>query len=90
MLKIANYAYLLTQSKNLCLAGGEALNCVSNGNILRHSPEKIWIQLSICDAGGAIGSALLFGINFVVGDKVSRLEDMQKGTFWVLHIVITS
>lgn len=48
-----------TGSKNLCLAGGVALNCVANGKVLRDGVfENIWIQPAAGDAGGAVGSAL--------------------------------
>ena len=48
-----------TGSRNLCLAGGVALNCVANGKILRDGPfENIWIQPAAGDAGGALGAAL--------------------------------
>jgi carbamoyltransferase len=48
-----------TGSKNLCLAGGVALNCVANGKILRAGRfERIWIQPASGDAGGALGAAL--------------------------------
>jgi carbamoyltransferase len=48
-----------TGAKNLCLAGGVALNCVANGKVLRAgSFEKIWIQPAAGDAGGALGAAL--------------------------------
>ena len=48
-----------TGAKNLCLAGGVALNCVSNGKILRDGRfERIWIQPAAGDAGGALGAAL--------------------------------
>jgi carbamoyltransferase len=48
-----------TGAQNLCLAGGVALNCVSNGKILRDGRFKnIWIQPAAGDAGGAIGAAL--------------------------------
>ena len=47
------------ESKNLCLAGGVALNCVANGKILRDGKfENIWIQPAAGDAGGALGAAL--------------------------------
>jgi carbamoyltransferase len=49
-----------TGLKNLCLAGGVALNCVANGKILRDGKfENIWIQPAAGDAGGALGAALL-------------------------------
>ena len=45
--------------KNLCLAGGVALNCVANGKVLRDgSFDRIWIQPAAGDAGGALGAAL--------------------------------
>jgi carbamoyltransferase len=48
-----------TGSRNLCLAGGVALNCVANGKLLRDgSFDNIWIQPAAGDAGGAIGAAL--------------------------------
>ena len=48
-----------TGQKNLCLAGGVALNCVANGKVLRDGKfEQIWIQPAAGDAGGAVGAAL--------------------------------
>jgi carbamoyltransferase len=48
-----------TGAKNLCLAGGVALNCVANGKILQdNSFENIWVQPAAGDAGGALGAAL--------------------------------
>ncbi|MGE5165644.1 MAG: carbamoyltransferase [Sphingobacteriales bacterium] len=48
-----------TGARNLCLAGGVALNCVANGKVLRDGAfENIWIQPAAGDAGGAIGAAL--------------------------------
>ena len=59
MLLLARHAREVTGSKNLCLAGGVALNCVANGVILREKIfEKIWIQPAAGDAGGALGAAL--------------------------------
>jgi carbamoyltransferase len=49
-----------TGMKNLCLAGGVALNCVGNGRLLREGPfDDIWIQPAAGDAGGALGAALI-------------------------------
>jgi carbamoyltransferase len=60
MLRLARHAHTITGARNLCLAGGVALNCVGNGRILREGPfEKIWIQPAAGDAGGALGAALL-------------------------------
>jgi len=48
-----------TGARNLCLAGGVALNCVANGKILRDGHfERLWIQPAAGDAGGALGAAL--------------------------------
>ena len=59
MLKLARHAREITGQKNLCLAGGVALNCVANGIILRERIfENIWIQPAAGDAGGALGAAL--------------------------------
>ena len=59
MLRMVRYLHQETGLKNLCLAGGVALNCVGNGRILREGPfENIWIQPAAGDAGGALGAAL--------------------------------
>src|SRR5262249_5173560 len=58
-LKLANGFARETGMKNLCLAGGVALNCVANGKILRDGAfTNIWIQPAAGDAGGALGAAL--------------------------------
>lgn len=67
LLKMANYAYERTGSKNLCLAGGVALNSVANGRILRESPfEELYIQPAAGDSGGALGAAL-YAYHVVLG-----------------------
>jgi carbamoyltransferase len=59
MLLLARHAREITGLKNLCLAGGVALNCVANGLILREKVfDRIWIQPAAGDAGGAPGAAL--------------------------------
>lgn len=61
MLKMALEAHRLTGSKNLCLAGGVALNCVANSYLFLNSPfENIYIQPAAGDAGGALGAALYY------------------------------
>ena len=60
MLRLARHARALTGSRNLCLAGGVALNCVANGKILEQGIfDGMWIQPAAGDAGGALGAALL-------------------------------
>jgi carbamoyltransferase len=52
------YLHELTGSDNLCMAGGVALNCVANGQVLRKGPfKKLFVQPAANDAGGAIGAA---------------------------------
>jgi carbamoyltransferase len=59
MLRLAKHAREVTGQKNLCLAGGVALNCVANGLIQREKIfDHIWIQPAAGDAGGALGAAL--------------------------------
>jgi carbamoyltransferase len=59
MLRMARHVHRETGERNLCMAGGVALNCVGNGKILREGPfEHIWIQPAAGDAGGALGAAL--------------------------------
>jgi carbamoyltransferase len=59
VLKMAKHARDITGAKNLCLAGGVALNCVSNGKLLRSNLfDDIWIQPASGDSGGALGAAL--------------------------------
>lgn len=56
--RLARHARELTGEKNLCMAGGVALNCVANGHLLRERIfERIWIQPAASDAGGALGAA---------------------------------
>lgn len=59
MIKLAKHARTVTGHRNLCLAGGVALNCVGNGKILKEGVfERLWIQPAAGDAGGALGAAL--------------------------------
>lgn len=59
MLRLARHARQLTGQKNLCLAGGVALNCVANGRILHEKIfDRLWIQPAAGDAGGSLGAAL--------------------------------
>ena len=59
VVKLAKGIARETGEKNLCLAGGVALNCVANGILLREKVfENIWIQPAAGDAGGALGAAL--------------------------------
>ena len=83
VLKMSIFAYNQTRSRNLCLAGGVALNCVVNGRLLRESPfESIWIQPAAGDAGGSLGAALGFwkakdNTSMLKKVKESNTDDMQ-------------
>ncbi|MCI0450843.1 MAG: hypothetical protein L0Z51_00465 [Candidatus Latescibacteria bacterium] len=58
VLRMVRHAYQLTGSKNLCMAGGVALNCVANGRVVKETPYKdVFIQPAAGDAGGAVGVA---------------------------------
>ena len=59
VIKLARHAQRTTRARNLCLAGGVALNCVANGKLLEVTGfDDIWIQPAAGDAGGAVGAAL--------------------------------
>lgn len=58
VIKMASHAQKLTGEKNLCMAGGVALNCVANGKLLKAGIfDDVWIQPAAGDAGGALGAA---------------------------------
>ena len=72
-----------TGERNLCLAGGVALNCVANGILLREKIfDNIWIQPAAGDAGGALGAAFSVWHLYHKGDrKVSSERDAMKGSY---------
>ncbi len=81
MLKCARYVHEQTGMKNLCLAGGVALNCVGNGRILREGPfENVWIQPAAGDSGGALGVALLIWHQLLKKPRAVKPTDSQSGS----------
>ncbi len=71
------------KSRNLCLAGGVALNCVANGKILKNNIfENMWIQPAAGDAGGSLGAALAFWYK-ELGNKrnPSSSDDEMRGSY---------
>ncbi|OUU25009.1 MAG: hypothetical protein CBB97_10520 [Candidatus Endolissoclinum sp. TMED37] len=83
MLKLSMFAKKQLNTKNLCLAGGVALNCVSNGKILSESLfDNMWIQPASGDAGGSLGAAYLTYLKYAKGKlpKKMKIKDMQKGS----------
>ena len=70
-----------TGIRNLCLAGGVALNCVANGKVLRDACcDRIWIQPAAGDAGGALGAALA-GYHLQLRRARTANGDAMKGSF---------
>lgn len=82
MLKMARHVHKTTGQKNLCLAGGVALNCVANGRILREGPfENIWIQPVSGDAGAALGAALLIWHKYLGNKRTADgIRDSQRAS----------
>ena len=71
-----------TGQKNLCLAGGVALNCVANSKLLREKIfENIWIQPASGDAGGALGAALAATFLFKDVPRKVFAHDAMKGSY---------
>jgi carbamoyltransferase len=71
-----------TGQKNLCLAGGVALNCVANGRVLRDgSFEQIWIQPAAGDAGGAVGAALATYYLATGAGRTADGKDSMRGSY---------
>jgi carbamoyltransferase len=83
MLRMSRHIHHETGQKNLCLAGGVALNCVGNGRILREGPfEHIWIQPAAGDAGGALGAALFVWYQYLENSRIAdNQRDCQQGSF---------
>ena len=81
MLRAARHVHQQTGMRNLCLAGGVALNCVANGRILRDGPfENIWIQPAAGDAGGALGVALFIWHQLLDKPRIVQPTDSQRGS----------
>ncbi len=69
-------------SKNLCMAGGVALNCVANGKILKEKIfENIWIQPAAGDAGGALGAALALWYKELKNERLFPDKDEMQGSY---------
>jgi carbamoyltransferase len=96
MVALAREARRLTGSRNLCLAGGVALNCVANGRILREAGfDSIWVQPASGDAGGALGAALfvehqLGGQPRVVQSESDSMQGALLGPAWSTEAICQS
>jgi carbamoyltransferase len=81
MMRAVRRVHAETGMKNLCLAGGVALNCVGNGRILREGPfERIWIQPAAGDAGGALGVALFIWYQLLGNERRVGAPDGQRAS----------
>jgi len=80
MLRIVRDLHQKTGLKNLCMAGGVALNCVSNGRIIREGPfDDLWVQPAAGDAGGALGAALFVDNCVLDNPRKTRMEHAYWG-----------
>jgi len=82
VLRLTRSLAKVTGSRDLCLAGGVALNCVANGKVLRDGHfENVWIQPAAGDAGGAVGSALAAYHLFKGQPRTTNGADAMAGSF---------
>lgn len=84
VLRLCRFAYAETGKKNLCMAGGVALNCVGNGRVLREGPfERLWIQPAAGDAGGSVGvaQAIAYSAGHLERADPSNGADSMNGSY---------
>ena len=82
VIKLAKSLQEETGMKNLCLAGGVALNCVANGKLLKKNIfDDIWIQPASGDAGSALGAALIGWHQHMAESRKTNPNDSMKGTY---------
>ncbi len=86
VLRLARTVHRETGEDYLCLAGGVALNCVSNGRLLREGPFKdIWIQPAAGDAGGSVGAALSAWYQYKDQPRKAASPDAMGGSYLGPH-----
>jgi len=82
LFRMVEEAKRVTGSKNLCLAGGVALNCVANSKLLQHNRvDRLWIQPAAGDAGGAVGAALVGWHGYFGKPRQPAGSDSMQGAF---------
>ena len=82
MIKITKSLRAEYQIKNLCMAGGVALNCVANGKILGEKIfENIWVQPAAGDAGGSLGASLAYWHLHLNKNREVNINDSMKGSY---------
>lgn len=81
ILRMARFAQKISGQKQLCMAGGVALNCVANSKVLNSGLfEDLWIQPAAGDAGGALGAALMAWYSYAQQTRIIGTRDAMKGT----------
>ncbi len=83
VLRMARQVKRITGQRNLCLAGGVALNCVANGKLLNSGIfDRMWIQPAAGDAGGALGAAFTIHHHYLKQPRSDLTHgDIQKGSY---------
>lgn len=82
VLKLARTVHSELGVDKLCLAGGVALNCVSNGRLLREGPfSEVWVQPAAGDAGGALGAALAIWYQYLDQPRTAKPGDSMQGSY---------
>jgi len=82
MIKLATSIQNQYGIRNLCLAGGVALNCVANGKLIEKKIfDRIWIQPAAGDAGGSLGAALALWHNEFNNPRIVNPNDDMKGSY---------
>jgi len=82
VIKLTNDLAQKYNLKNLCIAGGVALNCVANGKILKEKKfENIWVQPAAGDAGGSLGAALAYWHQELNQKRKVNLKDSMNGSY---------
>lgn len=82
VLRLGKTVHEETGERNLCLAGGVALNCVANGRLLREGPfENVWVQPAAGDAGGALGAAAIAWYQYDENERRTNGSDFMSGSY---------
>ena len=82
VIKLARTLRKETGIRNLCLAGGVALNCVANGKLIKEKIfDEIWIQPASGDAGSALGASLIGWHEHLSKPRIVNADDSMKGTY---------
>ena len=80
VIKLAKSLREETGIKNICLAGGVALNCVANGKLIKEKIfDDIWIQPASGDAGSSLGAAMIAWYHYLNKPRIINPNDSMKG-----------